>query len=258
MILEEIAAKRKIQLQREMSAHPLDEIKRKIQQLPPPINFKDTLKKQGISIIAEVKRASPSKGLICSDFHPAQIARQYEIASADAISVLTEETFFRGSSDVLCEVRASVRLPILRKDFIINPYQIYESRAIGADAILLIASLLDSEELTEFKKAADSLGLACLMEAHNEAEVEKVLEAGAEIVGINNRNLSNFHVDLETTKRLAQLVPKECVLVSESGFQKRADVIFAQQAGANALLIGETLMRSADPSAMLRELRGVS
>jgi indole-3-glycerol phosphate synthase len=256
MILEEIVAKRKEQLQREMSFHPLDEIKREIKRVTPPLNFKKTLQKERIAIIAEVKKASPSKGLICPNFHPAQIARQYEAAGADAISVLTEEAFFQGSSDVLRKVRESVSLPVLRKDFIIDSYQIFESRAMGADAILLIASLLEAEKLAEYKKIADSLGLACLMEAHNETELERVLEAGAEIVGINNRNLSNFHVDLGTTARLAQLVPEQCVLVSESGFQKRADVLLAEQAGADAVLIGETLMRSSNPSAKLREMRG--
>lgn len=256
MILDEIAAKRKEQLQREMDALPLNEIIRKSRQVAPPLDFKKALLKPIISIIAEVKRASPSKGLICPDFHPAQIALQYEAAGADAISVLTEKAFFRGSPAVLREVRASVKLPVLRKDFIVDPYQIYESRAMGADAILLIASLLESGKLAEYKKIADSLGLACLMEAHNEAELERVLESGAEIVGINNRDLSTFRVDLGTTSRLAQLVPPQCVLVSESGFQCREDVVLAEQAGANAVLIGEALMRSEDPSSKLRKLRG--
>lgn len=257
MILEEIVAKRKEQLQREMSAHPLDVIKQEIKRASPPLDFKKALQKERITIIAEVKKASPSKGLICPDFRPTQIALQYERGGADAVSVLTEEAFFQGSSENLRKVRASVKLPVLRKDFIIDPYQIYESRTMGADAILLIASLLDAGKLAEYKKIADSLGLACLMEAHNEAELEKVLKAGAEIVGINNRDLTIFRVDLGTTTRLAQLVPKQCVLVSESGFQERADVLLAERAGADAVLIGETLMRSGDPSAKLRELRGV-
>jgi indole-3-glycerol phosphate synthase len=257
MILEEIVEKRKKQLQREMRIHPLDEIKREIKHTPPPLNFKKALQKERIAIIAEVKKASPSKGLICPDFRPTQIALQYEAAGADAVSVLTEEAFFQGSSVIMRKVRASVRLPVLRKDFIIDPYQIYESRTMGVDAILLIASLLDSEKLAEYKRIADSLGLACLMEAHNEAELERVLKAGAEIVGINNRDLTTFRVDLGTTTRLAQLVPKQCVLVSESGFHERADILLAERTGADAVLIGETLMRSGDPSAKLRELRGV-
>ena len=151
-----------------------------------------------------------------------------------------------------------MKIPVLRKDFIISPYQIYEARAIGADAVLLIAALLDAKTLKEFKKAADSLGLACLMEAHNEAELEKVLSAGAEIVGINNRDLKTFRVDVGTTERLARFVPKKCGLVSESGFQSRADIEAAERAGADAVLIGETLMRSGDPTVTLRELRGES
>ncbi|HEX3017499.1 MAG TPA: indole-3-glycerol phosphate synthase TrpC [Caproicibacter sp.] len=255
MILEEIAEKRKIQLQREMNAIPFDAIKKAAEKVGAPKNFKGALRKSRLSVIAEVKKASPSKGLICPGFHPAEIAEHYEDAGADALSVLTEEAYFQGSSQVLREVRAVVSLPILRKDFVISPYQIYEARAIGADAVLLIAALLDADTLKEYKKTADSLGLACLMEAHNEAELEKVLSAGAEIVGINNRDLKTFRVDLGTTARLAKLVPPECVLVSESGVTSHADMEAAQKAGADAVLIGETLMRSGDPVATLRELR---
>lgn len=256
MILDEIAAKRKEQLRREENAIPLEIVMRQAQKAAPPLGFKKALQNNGLSVIAEVKKASPSKGLICADFDPERIARSYEAAGADAVSVLTEEAYFQGSSAVLRKVRVAVRLPILRKDFIISPYQIYEARAIGADTVLLIAALHNTETLREYKRIADSLGLACLMEAHNEEELEKVLSAGAEIVGINNRDLTTFRVNLGTTARLARLIPSECVLVSESGFQSRPDIEAAEKAGADAVLIGETLMRSGDPTATLRELRG--
>lgn len=257
MILDEIAAKREVQLRREMDAIPFAEIKKAAQQADMPKNFKAALKKGRPSVIAEVKKASPSKGLICPDFHPAEIAKRYEAAGADALSVLTEEAYFQGSAQVLRKVREAVSLPLLRKDFVISPYQIYEARAIGADAVLLIAALLDEDTLKEYKKTADSLGLASLMEAHSEEELKKVLNAGAEIVGINNRDLKTFRVDLKTTVRLAKLVPPGCILVSESGIISRADMTAAEKAGADAVLIGETLMRSGDPAATLRELRGM-
>lgn len=256
MILDDIAAKRKEQLRREMDAVPFQAVKQAAEKAAPPLDFKKALKKGRLSVIAEVKKASPSKGLICPDFHPARIAQSYEAAGADAVSVLTEEAYFQGAAAVLCEVRTAVKIPVLRKDFIISPYQIYEARAIGADAILLIAALLDTETMKEYKKIADSLGLACLMEVHNEEELEKVLDASAEIVGINNRDLKTFRVNLGTTARLARLIPPECVLVSESGFQSRGDVEKAEQAGADAVLVGEALMRSGNVPATLRELRG--
>lgn len=256
MILDDIAVKRKEQLQREMEAVPFEAVKKAAEQVAPPLGFKEALQKEKLSVIAEVKKASPSKGLICPDFHPAQIAENYEAAGADAVSVLTEETYFHGSPVILREVRQAVKIPVLCKDFVISPYQIYGARAIGADAVLLIAALLEEETLREYKKIADSLGLACLMEAHNERELEKVLDSGAEIVGINNRDLKTFQVDIGTTARLARLIPPECVLVSESGFQNRVDVEMAEQAGANAVLIGEALMRSKNIPARLRELRG--
>lgn len=258
MILEEIAAKRMLQLKREKSDCPQEEVERAAKAAPLPKDFRGALKKgekHHLSVIAEVKRSSPSKGVICENFQPVQTARSYERAGADAVSVLTEEAYFGGSSDVLRQVRAAISLPILRKDFILDPYQIFEARAIGADAILLIAALLEDDTLREFKKLADSLDLSCLMEAHNEEELERVLQAGASIVGINNRDLKTFHVDVATTARLAKKVPPHCVLVSESGMVSAADMREAQRAGAHAVLIGETLMRSKDPSQTLKELR---
>lgn len=255
MILDEIAAKRELQLRREKDAVPAGTVKKAAEQAPPARDFGAALRKSGLSVIAEVKRASPSKGVIRADFHPAEIAKAYEAAGADALSVLTEEAYFQGSSGYLKEIRNVVSVPVLRKDFIIDPYQIYEARAIGADAVLLIAALLDADTLKEFVKTARSVGLACLMEAHNEAELSNALEAGGEIIGINNRDLKTFRVDLGVTARLARMVPEGAVLVSESGVRNRADAKALREAGADAVLVGETLMRSADVGKTLRELR---
>ena len=255
MILEEIAAKRRIQLAREKESAPPQAVKRRAEAAPVPKNFRAALCGNRLSVIAEVKRASPSKGLICPDFHPAEIAGAYAAAGADALSVLTEEAYFQGSSEYLKEIRRTAALPILRKDFILDPYQIYEARAIGADAVLLIAALLDARTLREYAALAGSLGLACLMEAHDERELANILEAGGTIVGINNRDLKTFRVDLSATVRLAKLVPKECILVSESGISERRDMETLRSAGADAVLIGETLMRSGDAAETLRGLR---
>ena len=255
MILDEIAAKRKIRLEREKEAVPLETVKKAAETAPPARNFKAAIQKKSLSVIAEVKKASPSKGIIRADFHPVEIAKAYEAAGADALSVLTEEDYFQGSLESLRKIHAEVSLPVLRKDFIFDPYQIYEARAAGADAVLLIAALLEKDTLKEFGKLARSLGLAVLAEAHKEAELSAALEAGADIVGINNRDLKTFRVDLGVTARLAKLVPKGVTLVSESGVGGHADAETLRQAGADAVLVGETLMRSADAGKTLRELR---
>ncbi len=255
MILEEIAAKRRVQLAREKERTPLEEMKRLADAARAPKDFRAALRGNRLAVIAEVKKASPSKGVICPDFHPVEIAKAYEAAGADALSILTEESYFQGSSGYLEEIRRAVSLPILRKDFILDPYQIYEARAVGADAVLLIAALLDARALREYAGLAKSLGLACLMEAHNERELAEVLEAGGTLVGVNNRDLATFRVDLGTTARLAKRVPEGCVLVSESGVSARRDMETLRSAGADAVLIGETLMRSADPAKTLHDLR---
>lgn len=256
MFLEEITAERKLQLAREKAEIPLEKVKQAAKEAAPPHGFAAALRRNNPAVIAEVKKASPSKGLICPDFHPAKIARVYQDAGADAVSALTEEAYFHGSREVLRQVRAAVGLPVLRKDFIFDPYQVYDARALGADAVLLIAALLPAKELRSLRELAESLGLDCLMEAHNREELEAVLSAGGTLVGINNRDLTTFKVDLGTTQRLAKLVPPGCVLVSESGFARPEDVAQAKRAGARAVLVGETLMRSADPAAALRKLRG--
>jgi len=207
-------------------------------------------------VIAEVKRASPSRGVIREDFDPVSIARAYESAGASALSVLTDERFFQGHIDHLRACRNAVRLPVLRKDFVIDPYQIHEARAAGADAVLLIAALLDTDALREFRREAEGLGMAALVEAHDERELESALESGAHIVGINNRDLQTFQVDVETTFRLVSMIPRERIIVSESGIGTRDDLKRLADAGVDAALIGETLLSAPDPGAKLRELIG--
>lgn len=257
MILDDIAGYRREQLAREQAAVSASEMRRLAEAEPRSVlDFYHALKDGGLSIIAEVKKASPSKSVICADFHPVEQAIAYQAAGANAISCLTEEHYFQGSSQYLRAIRQAVQLPILRKDFIIDSYQIDEARVIGADAVLLIAAMLDLEQMQAFYAQASALGLHCLFEVHNEAELERVLRCKPKIIGINNRNLKTFQVDLNTTKRLAKLVPSSCVLVSESGISQHADMQQAAESGAHAVLIGETLMRSgtvADTMHMLRE-----
>ncbi|MBI2844245.1 MAG: indole-3-glycerol phosphate synthase TrpC [Armatimonadetes bacterium] len=205
-------------------------------------------------IIAEVKKASPSKGIIREDFDPVAIARAYESAGSAAVSVLTDEKFFQGRLEYLTQCRSAVRLPALRKDFIIDSYQIHEARAAGADAILLIAALLDTETIRSFIAQADKLQMASLVEVHDERELDSALEAGARIIGINNRNLRTFEVDIENTFRLVKRIPEEKIVVSESGIATHEDVRRLLDAGVHAALIGEMLMRASDPGAKLREL----
>ena len=258
MILDEILEKRKIQLAGEKGKISLDELKKLIKAAPETRSFKNALKAERISVIAEVKKASPSKGLIQPDFDPVKIAREYEKAGAAAISCLTEEHYFQGSSEYLREIRKNVNIPVLRKDFIFDSYQVYEARAIGADAVLLIAASLDDKKLEELFTLAKKLGMDVLGEAHDEAEVMRLANIGFDIIGVNNRNLKTFKVSLENTKRLSKLIPENAVFVCESGIKTNADMRFAHDCTADAVLIGETLMRSgaegiADCMAALRE-----
>mgnify|MGYP002559465802 CR=1 FL=1 len=253
MILNQIVEKRKQQLLKEQSEIGLEEM----QDSRTCISLYDALKQDTLSVISEVKKASPSKGLICQDFEPVSIALQYEKAGTNAISVLTEEHYFQGSSQYLTAIRQQIAsIPILRKDFIIEPYQIYEAKCIGADAILLIAAILDTETLEQFRSIAHGLGLECLAEVHNQEELNRVLEVGFRIIGINNRNLKTFDVSLETTAQLSSYIPNECVIVSESGIATNQDMKTVRSHGADAVLIGETLMRSnhiAETMAALRK-----
>ena len=218
--------------------------------------FYSALAEPGISFICEVKKASPSKGVIAEHFPYLEIAGEYEEAGANAISVLTEPYFFQGSNEYLKEIRANVSLPILRKDFTVDEYMIYEAKAIGADAVLLICSILSQEQLNEYRLLAKELGLAALVEAHDEREVEMALKAGAEIIGVNNRNLKDFTVDINNSLRLRKLVPDSILFVSESGMKTPQDIQRLRENDTDAVLVGETFMRSTDKKAVLQSLRG--
>ena len=218
--------------------------------------FEKALAKDGVSYICEVKKASPSKGIIAEDFPYVQIAREYQSAGASAISVLTEPRWFKGENSFLKEISQNVSIPLLRKDFTVCEYQIYEAKTLGASAILLICALLDTDTIRRWIKICDSLGLSALVEAHTEDEVQSALEAGARIIGVNNRNLKDFTVDITTCTRLRGLVPKDILFVGESGIKTSGDIAELREAGVNGVLIGETLMRRNDKRAALEELNG--
>lgn len=216
--------------------------------------FADALKADGPSIIAEIKKASPSRGLLQADFHPARIARMYETGGAACLSVLTDRQYFQGSLHDLEAARAAVNLPVLRKDFTVDRLQIFEAAAHGADAILLIAAALDTQHLTHFREIAESLNMAALVEVHEAEELRKAVDSGANIIGVNNRDLQTFEVSLDTSIRLALQMPSGVTRVSESGIFTRGDVAMLRDAGYDAFLVGESLMKSSDPAAALREL----
>jgi indole-3-glycerol phosphate synthase len=211
-----------------------------------------------VALIAEVKKASPSAGIICPDFEPVRIAHAYAKAGAAAISVLTDQEFFQGHIDYLQRIRPLVNLPLLRKDFIIEELQIHEAAACGADAVLLIAAILDDRQLRDFRAIAEHLHLAALVEVHDELELDRALAAGAQLIGINNRNLATFSVSLATTEKLARKIPTDRLIVAESGIHSRADVERVARAGAKAILVGESLMRSGNIAAKVRELLGAA
>lgn len=210
-----------------------------------------------IQFICEVKKASPSKGVIAEDFPYLQIAKEYEAAGAAAISCLTEPYFFQGSDQYLEEIARTVNIPVLRKDFMVDEYMIYEAKIMGASAVLLICSILDDVRLKSYLELAHSLGLSALVEAHDEREVEMALKSGAGIIGVNNRNLKTFEVDISNSIRLRKMIPQEIIFVSESGMKTPEDIAALRANGTNAVLIGETLMRSSDKKKMLQQLRGI-
>jgi len=257
MILDEIVETKRREVAVRKEAKPLADLEKMIAGRPPARDFKAALDADtGCAIIAEVKRRSPSRGLLRADFDPARIALEYECHGAAAVSVLTDETFFGGSDADLSVVGSAVTLPVLRKEFIIDPYQIHETRAIGADALLLIAAILTEVQLREYCKLAASLGLAALVEVHDSMELEKALGAGTEIIGINNRDLKTFRTDLQTTLALAPLIPADRIAVSESGIRNRRDIETLTKVGIRAFLIGETLIAAPEIGPKLKELLG--
>lgn len=257
MILDKIVAKRKEQLIREKSLITLEEIKgfiRKNRHISKDFIFEGILKSKSLTLIAEVKKASPSKGVINAQINPVETALKYQSGGAGAISVLTEEEFFMGNNAYLRDIEKIVNIPILRKDFIIDPYQIYHSKYLGASIILLIVAILDKEKLKEYLEEADGLGLDAIVEVHTEEELMIAIEAGARIIGINNRDLKTFEVDLETTKRLMELMPEDKLVISESGIKTVEDVRYLKNLGVKGILIGETLMRITDVGKAIEEL----
>ena len=258
MILEEIAARTVQRVAEEKAAVPLSEMKKRAEALDANTGFpfRKALSGDEISFICEVKRASPSKGLIAPDFPYLDIARDYERAGASAISCLTEPFWFKGRDEYLAEISNAVTIPVLRKDFTVDEYMIYQAKTLGASAVLLICSILSKEQLSEYLGIAHSLGLSALVEAHDEDEVRTALSVGAGIIGVSNRDLRTFTVDINNSARLRKLVPPEVLFVSESGIKTAADIEALRSNGTNAVLIGEMLMRSPDKKAALDELRG--
>ena len=256
MILETIAQANRERYEKIMQTVSLEEIKQKAfaMGINDEFPFEKALSKGGISYICEVKKASPSRGIIAEDFPYVQIAKEYENAGASAISVLTEPQWFKGENRFLQEISESVNIPLLRKDFTVCEYQIYEAKVIGASAVLLICALLDTDTIREWIKICDTLGLSALVEAHTEEEVQSALDAGARIIGVNNRNLKDFTVDITTCTRLRSLVPKDILFVGESGIKTSEDIQNLRKAGVDGVLIGETLMRSDNKKQALAEL----
>lgn len=256
-ILDKLVAATNARLQRDREKLPFTEVKERSEALPRlDFPFERALAAEGMSFICEVKRASPSKGMIAENFPYLQIAKDYEAAGASAISVLTETDYFLGNNEYLREIAAEVNIPVLRKDFTTDPYQIFQARLLGASAVLLIAAILDQEQLREYIAIADSLGMSALVEAHDEQELHSALAAGARIVGVNNRDLKTFTVDLNNSIRLRKMAPPEVLFVSESGVSNAGDVRRLVENKVNAVLVGESMMRSPDKVAFLRELRG--
>jgi indole-3-glycerol phosphate synthase len=256
-ILDRIVADKRDEVARRRAAEPRAALERACAGLPPPRDFDGALRPVpgGVRLIAEVKRASPSRGVLAADLDPVALARAYAAGGADAVSVLTDEKYFQGSLDLLGAIRAAVAAPVLRKDFTIDEYQLWEARAAGADAVLLIVAILEAPLLRDLLAAAKGLGLAALVECHTAAEVDAALAAGSRLLGINNRDLATFETRIETSLALLPRVPPGPIVVSESGFFTAADVRRVVDAGAHAVLVGEALVRASDVGATLRELR---
>ncbi len=259
-ILDELAAYARVRTEKAKTEICPEEMKERAQLIAAikkqdEFRFEKALAGPDISFICEVKKASPSKGLIAPDFPYVEIAREYEAAGAECISVLTEPKWFLGSGQYLKEITAQVNTPCIRKDFTVDEYMIYEAKTLGANAVLLICSLLDTKTLEHYIRVADSLGLSALVEAHDEEEIRSAVASGARMIGVNNRNLKNFTVDVHNSERLRKLVPDGILFVAESGIRNAEDVRAMREAGADACLVGETLMRAEDKTKMLEELR---
>jgi indole-3-glycerol phosphate synthase len=257
MILDQIVADNSLELEARKRSFPLEELRRVALEQPPPLDFASALRGERAQLIAEVKKASPSRGIIRSDFNPAELAQTYASNGASAISVLTEARYFQGSLNHLKSIREALgdkRLPLLRKDFIHDRYQVYESRAYGADSLLLIVAILNPEKLQELLRLSHELGMDCLVEVHDEAELKIALNSGARVIGINNRDLSTFDVDLTTTKRLRPLIPQDRIVVSESGIKNRDDMEKLREWHVDAVLIGESLISASNIAAKMKEL----
>ena len=256
-ILDQLAAHAKERTAEAKRRLPLEHVRQQALTLPKgDFAFEKALQKPGISFICECKKASPSKGLIAPDFPYLQIAKEYETAGADCISVLTEPKWFLGSDEYLREIAGNVSIPCLRKDFTVDAYMIYEAKLLGASAVLLICAILSEEQIREYIGICDTLGLSALVEAHDETEVEIAVRAGARIIGVNNRNLKDFTVNTDNSRRLREMIPNEVLFVSESGVTCAVDVAKLRDIGADAVLIGEALMRAPDKKRKLDELRG--
>ena len=256
-ILDELAAHAKERVAAAKERISAEEMKAKALALPKgEFAFEKALKKEDIAFICECKKASPSKGIIAKEFPYLDIAGEYEAAGADCISVLTEPKWFLGKDAYLQEIAANVHIPCIRKDFTVDEYMIYEAKVLGAQAVLLICSILSTEQIKAYIRICDTLGISALVETHNEAEVQMALEAGARIIGVNNRNLKDFTVDTDNSKKLRRMIPENVIFVSESGVKSPEDIQKLRDMGADAVLIGETLMRAADKKEMLDRLKG--
>jgi indole-3-glycerol phosphate synthase len=256
MLLDQIVADKREEVEGLKRTRPLETLQEALERSEPPRDFRTALRLEGISLIAEIKRASPSRGDMLPGVDAVEIADLYEQSGARAISVLTDAKYFKGSLEDLTSVHTNVRLPCIRKEFIIDPYQIYEARAASADAILLIVRILTDHEITEYLRVTRSLGMAALVETHTAEEIDRALSCGAHIIGINNRNLDTLEIDVNTTMQLKRRVPGGNILVSESGINTRTQVKMLEDGGVDAILVGESLLTSRNIRGKIRELLG--
>ncbi|MDR1630574.1 MAG: indole-3-glycerol phosphate synthase TrpC [Oscillospiraceae bacterium] len=259
MILDELALFSKRRAQEARARIPFEDLRTAALSLPKgEFRFEKRLKTPDLSFICEVKKASPSKGVIAERFPYLEIAKNYEAAGADCVSCLTEPRWFLGSDDIFRGVRAEISLPMLRKDFTVDAYQIFEAKCMGADAVLLICALLDTETIAQYLAVCEDLGLSALVEAHDETEIASAVSAGARLIGVNNRNLKTFSVNIENAARLREKIPADAIFVAESGIRSPEDVALLRASGADAVLIGEALMKAEDKAAMLAAFRGAA